>query len=529
MTQADWDIIYQVHVLGAFRCTHAAWPYMRDAGYGRIVLTASAAGIYGNFGQANYAMAKLGLHGLGETLALEGKKRNILVNTIAPLAGSRMTETVLPKELLDALRPEYVSPLVARLAHDSNQDSGGLYEVGGGFFAKLRWERTAGKMFRLGRGISIEDVDASWKAITSFDGKAQHPESNRGVDAADHGERRGRPEQGRQRADRCRRGARLHVPRAQVDVRRARRGSLYALGVGAAENALDERDLQLVYEMSGKGMKVLPSFGVNSAIRMVFAFGKEGMTAPGLHFGLDRVLHGEQYTEVLRPLPTHATLTTKATVKQIFDKGKNALVVTEFTSYDEHGDALIKNELTTFVRGAGGWGGERGPSADVNVPPDRAPDKVIEDKTHENQALLYRLSGDWNPLHADPGFAKAFGFQRPILHGLCTFGYATRHVAQAFAPDGDPRYVKSIKARFAVERDARRHAGHRDVEGRRSPRHLPHEGQGARRGLHLERGDRAVHRAAEAEGSQREGKRGRTGRSRRADRARTSSARSTAS
>ena len=90
----------------------------------------------------------------------------------------------------------------------------------------------------------------------------------------------------------------------------------------------------------------------------------------------------------------------------------------------------------------------RGPSADVNVPPDRAPDKVVEDKTSENQALLYRLSGDWNPLHADPGFAKAFGFTRPILHGLCSFGIATR-AAATLAPDGDPRYIKSIKARFA--------------------------------------------------------------------------------
>ncbi|MGE3546148.1 MAG: SDR family oxidoreductase, partial [Kofleriaceae bacterium] len=176
MTQQDWDLVYKVHVLGAFRVTHAAWNYMRDAGYGRIIMTASAAGIYGNFGQANYAMAKLGLHGFAQTLAHEGKKRNIIVNTIAPIAGSRMTETVLPPALLEALKPEFVSPLVAKLCHESTEDTGGLYEVGGGFFAKLRWERSSGKTFRLGRQISIEDVDASWNDITQFD-KTTHPDN----------------------------------------------------------------------------------------------------------------------------------------------------------------------------------------------------------------------------------------------------------------------------------------------------------------------------------------------------------------
>src|SRR5215475_12877898 len=176
MTQADWDLVYKVHVLGTFKVTHAAWPHMRDAGYGRIINTSSAAGIYGNFGQANYSMAKLGIHGFTQTLAAEGRKRNVIVNTIAPIAGSRMTETVLPKELLDALKPEYVSALVAKLAHESTEETGGLYEVGGGFFAKLRWERASGKTFRLGRTITPEDVDASWKAITGF-AKAEHPGS----------------------------------------------------------------------------------------------------------------------------------------------------------------------------------------------------------------------------------------------------------------------------------------------------------------------------------------------------------------
>jgi 3-hydroxyacyl-CoA dehydrogenase/3a,7a,12a-trihydroxy-5b-cholest-24-enoyl-CoA hydratase len=447
MTQQDWDLIYRVHVFGAFKTTHAAWPYMRDAGFGRIILTASAAGIYGNFGQANYAMAKLGLHGFAQTLALEGKKRNIVVNTIAPIAGSRMTETVLPPALLEALRPEVVSPLVAKLVHESTEETGGLYEVGGGFFAKLRWERSTGKTFRLGRDVAIEDVDAAWKQITQFD-KTTHPESI-GVSMQPIMENveAGPSKGGNELIDvDAALGYKYPDFQSSYDERDV---SLYALGVGAATDPMNEKDLDLVYELSGKGMKVLPSFGVVPAINEVFTHGKQGVRAPGLNFGLDRVLHGEQYTELRRPLPTHAKLTTKATVKSIYDKGKGAVVVEDFVTYDEHGDELVKNELTTFVRGAGGWGGERGPSAELNVPPDRAPDKVVEDKTNQNQALLYRLSGDWNPLHADPGFAKAFGFERPILHGLATFGYATRHVANAYAPDGDPRYIKSIKVRFA--------------------------------------------------------------------------------
>jgi 3-hydroxyacyl-CoA dehydrogenase/3a,7a,12a-trihydroxy-5b-cholest-24-enoyl-CoA hydratase len=447
MTQADWDLVYRVHVLGAFRVTHAAWNHMRDAGYGRIVNTASASGIYGNFGQSNYAMAKLGLHGFTQTLALEGKRKNIIVNTIAPTAGSRMTETVMPAALVDALRPELVSPLVAKLVHESNEDTGGLYEVGGGFFAKLRWERSAGKTFRLGRQVALEDVADAWHDITQFD-KTTHPETIGAslqplIENVEAGPSKG----GNQLIDvDAALGHKYPEFQSSYDERDV---ALYALGVGAAKDPTDERDLQLVYEMSGKGMKVLPSFGVLPAINSVFTQAKQGIVAPGLTYGLDRVLHGEQYTELRRPLPTHAKLTTRGTVKSIYDKGKGAVVNTEFVTYDEHGDEILKNEMATFVRGAGGWGGERGPSAEVNVPPDRAPDKIVEDKTSANQALLYRLSGDWNPLHADPGFAKAFGFAQPILHGLCFFGFATRHVTQAFAPDGNPDFVKSIRVRFA--------------------------------------------------------------------------------
>ena len=445
MTADDWDLVYRVHVLGAYRVTAAAWPHLREQKYGRVVFTSSAAGIYGNFGQANYSMAKLGLVGFASTLALEGKKNNVVVNTIAPIAGSRMTETVLPKEMLESLKPEFVSPLVAWLSHESNTDTGGLFEVGGGFMGKLRWERTRGATFRLGRGFGPEQVKAHWGEITDF-ARSEHPASvteSMGPIMAnvEAGPSRG----GNEFIDvDLALGYQFPEYTSRYDERDL---ALYALGVGASRNPLDATDLNYVYELS-EGFQALPTYAVVPAVNGILDMGRRGETAPGLNFGLDRILHGEQYTEVLRPLPTNQKLTHRSRVKAIYDKGKGAVVVNETRTFDEQGDLLAINELATFVRGAGGWGGERGPSADVNVPPDRAPDAVIEDKTSDSQALLYRLSGDWNPLHADPGFAGAFGYAKPILHGLCSFGYAGRHVLKAFT-DGDTRRFKSIKVRFA--------------------------------------------------------------------------------
>jgi (3R)-3-hydroxyacyl-CoA dehydrogenase / 3a,7a,12a-trihydroxy-5b-cholest-24-enoyl-CoA hydratase / enoyl-CoA hydratase 2 len=139
MSELDWDLIMKVHLKGAFSVTKAAWNIMREKSYGRIINTGSSSGIYGSFGQVNYATAKLGLWGFTQSLAKEGEKRNIKCNCIAPLAGTRMTETVMPKEVTNALKPEFVAPFVAYLCHDSLQDSGALYEVGAGYIAKQRW------------------------------------------------------------------------------------------------------------------------------------------------------------------------------------------------------------------------------------------------------------------------------------------------------------------------------------------------------------------------------------------------------
>ncbi len=174
MTDDDWDLIYRVHVKGSYKVAHAAWPHMREQQYGRIINTASAAGIYGNFGQANYSMAKLGLHGLTQTLAIEGQKRNIFVNSIAPIAASRLTETVMPPDILKNLKPEYVSPLVSYLCHESSTETGGLFEVGCGWFAKLRWERTNGLGLPVDN-ISAESISEGWDAVVDFSENTTHP------------------------------------------------------------------------------------------------------------------------------------------------------------------------------------------------------------------------------------------------------------------------------------------------------------------------------------------------------------------
>ena len=174
MTDQDWTLIQNIHLNGSRAVTQAAWPTLRNKAYGRVIMTSSAAGIYGNFGQANYAAAKLGILGLANALAEEGRSRNINVNTIAPIAASRMTETVFPKALLDRLRPEAVSALVGWLAHESCYETKGLFEIGAGYVAKLRWERTCG--YHLGRNgiFAPEEIAQHWNSIVDFT-DAEHP------------------------------------------------------------------------------------------------------------------------------------------------------------------------------------------------------------------------------------------------------------------------------------------------------------------------------------------------------------------
>jgi len=168
MTDQDWELIYKVHVDGAYKVTKAAWPHMLAQGYGRIIFTTAAAGIYGNFGQANYSSAKSALLGLGRTLAIEGRRKNILSNIIAPIAGSRLTESIWNDDIIKATSPDYVAPLVIKLCDEASKENGSLFEVGASWFAKVRQERSQGVAFGLESNISAEQVAERWDEICDF-------------------------------------------------------------------------------------------------------------------------------------------------------------------------------------------------------------------------------------------------------------------------------------------------------------------------------------------------------------------------
>jgi NAD(P)-dependent dehydrogenase (short-subunit alcohol dehydrogenase family) len=168
MTDQDWDLVFAVHMAGAYYCTKAAWGPMREAGYGRIIMTSSASGIYGNFGQSNYSAAKMGLVGFGQTLALEGEKYNVKTNIIAPVAASRMTESLMPPQILEKLRPECVAPLVVYLCSDHANVNGELYEVGAGAVSRIEWLRSKGVALNPDEPLGVEEIAENWEQINDM-------------------------------------------------------------------------------------------------------------------------------------------------------------------------------------------------------------------------------------------------------------------------------------------------------------------------------------------------------------------------
>ncbi|PSS02334.1 hypothetical protein BD289DRAFT_359855 [Coniella lustricola] len=446
-----WDPVMSVHARGTYKVTKAAWPYMLKQKYGRIINTTSTSGIYGNFGQANYSAAKCAILGFSRALALEGAKYNIYVNTIAPNAGTAMTRTILPEELVQAFKPEYIAPVVVALCSDKvpKNPTGALYEVGSGWVGATRWQRTGGHGFPTDVPLTPEEVLKNWKDIVTFDDRADHPDKTQASlekIMANAGNKRGGSAKNDGHAESNEyldaisealplEGSPTEFNYAERDV------MLYNLGVGAKRN-----DLRYVFE-GAEDFQVLPSFGVIPPFDAEPPFSYDSLVP---NFNPMMLLHGEQYLEVRKyPIPTSARLLSRAKLIEVVDKGAAAVVKHGVTTSDAAtGEDLFYNEMTVFLRGCGGFGGQkkpahRGASTAENKAPSRAPDVVVEEKTTEEQACVYRLSGDYNPLHVDPVFAKMGGFKVPILHGLCFFGIASKAVYEQFGP------YKNVKVRFA--------------------------------------------------------------------------------
>ncbi|MFJ6717428.1 MULTISPECIES: MaoC/PaaZ C-terminal domain-containing protein [unclassified Streptomyces] len=215
---------------------------------------------------------------------------------------------------------------------------------------------------------------------------------------------------------------------------------LYHLGVGAGLPATDPDELRYTLESE---LHVLPSFATVAGAGMAML---GGLAAPGIEVDLASVLHGGHSIELHRPIPVKGRATSRSAVAAVYDKGKAAVIVLRSEVEDADGP-LWTSDAQLFVRGEGGFGGDRGPSVREEAP-ERAPDRTVERHIREDQALLYRLSGDWNPLHADPEFAKLAGFDRPILHGLCSYGITLKAVVDT-ALAGDVARVRAYRTRFA--------------------------------------------------------------------------------
>jgi acyl dehydratase len=218
---------------------------------------------------------------------------------------------------------------------------------------------------------------------------------------------------------------------------------LYAVGVGAGQGPTDPSELPFVTENSiDVTPRALPTMAVVLA-DVSGAFGDIGSFNPAM------LVHGEQRVVCHAELPTSGELESTSEITAIWDKGKGAVIeVTAHATSTADGSPLFDLVMSAFIRGEGGFGGERGPSGPRNEAPERTPDHSVTSVTRPEQALLYRLSGDRNPLHSDPTFASFAGFDRPILHGLCTYGFAGRALLHRLC-ESDPARFGSIEARFS--------------------------------------------------------------------------------
>ncbi|AQZ12401.1 FOX2 (YKR009C) [Zygosaccharomyces parabailii] len=445
MVDSEWNAVLQVHLFATFAMCKAVWPVFMKQKSGYILNVTSTTGIYGNFGQANYSAAKSAILGFSKTIAIEGASRGIIVNVIAPHAETAMTRTIFrDTELKNHFDPSQVSPLFVLLASEELQRSKGkigvrgeLFEVGGGWVGRTRFQRSAGFAAVASTKDNIitpELIRENWSKVVNFS-NPQYPSSFaessalilRALQAASS------PHTGNSPTD-SKNTAKSTSP--DIFVYTDRDSILYNLGLGAKSN-----ETQYVYE-NDPHFQVLPSFAVIPFMHNVMTGLNMGELVD--NFDFSKLLHGEQYFKLFPPtvLATHRSVRTIIKPLQVLDKGSKGAVVVggSETFCTKTNKLLATNEGTFFIRGATARGskarslGARAKFATMNFKPPQgqSPDAELDCFTSRDQAALYRLSGDYNPLHIDPKAAKAVGFPRPILHGLCTLGITVKALYEHF-------------------------------------------------------------------------------------------------
>lgn len=445
MSYDEWLQVQKVHLVGTYQLTRLAWPHFVDKKFGRVVNISSTSGIYGNFGQANYAAAKSAIIGLTRTLAIEGARANIKVNVVAPHAETAMTLTVFREEDKNLYPPKLVAPLLIFLASEEVPVTGELFEAGGGWIGTTRWQRAKGAVSK-DEHITPEFIADHIGEITDFSTGTANPKSTtessmailNAVEGDDEEEEEENEEEGEKEEEEDEDDPdKMPDPVFSWDDRDV---LLYNIAVGARRD-----QLQYVYENSSD-FQVVPTFCHLPTFNSV----KSQLTFSKLlrNFNPMLLLHGEHYLRINKfPIPIESTIVTSYYPLAVTQKGTNTIVVHGSKSVDKAtGEELFTNEATLFIRKCEGdtkqYLERRKFATEQFVAPKSEPIFTKDIVTSEDQAALYRLTGDRNPLHIDPDFAKGANFDKPILHGMCTYGLTAKVLLDEFGQ------FDEIKGRF---------------------------------------------------------------------------------
>ncbi|QPG73440.1 hypothetical protein FOA43_000750 [Brettanomyces nanus] len=436
MTGIEWNQVLQIHLLATFRMCKYVWPIFLKNGAGYIVNTTSTSGIYGNFGQANYAAAKAGILSMTRTLAIEGKKHKIICNAIAPHAETAMTRTIFKASELNRFSPSQVSPMVVLLcSKELGGVTGELYEVGAGWIGNVRWQRAKGAISHE-KEIPVEFLRDNWKDVIDFTQSVTIKNAQESTMAILESIGGNGDEDDEDEEDQDGDNESSENEAYTYDNRRV---ILYNISVGSSA-----KELKYVYEANNE-FQAIPSFGVIPFMNQEDG----GLNLDKLlkNYNPMNLLHGEHYLKINKfPIPTAATVTTKSFPMAVIDKSKagkhSILVRAGYKTYDvKTNELLFTNVGSYFIRNCESRDA-KSHSFHEEVTPfvsmsftalkDKKPDFIGTFKTDQNLAALYRLNGDLNPLHVDPAFAKGAHFSKPILHGLCTFGISAKLLVDKF-------------------------------------------------------------------------------------------------